>query len=65
MVQTFKPQPKPASGIDPGIGIDYAADWEDTGAYVPIPERYGSPKTSGLECAVRAGDQTFDIPLAK
>jgi hypothetical protein len=31
--------------------------------YVPIPRKYASPKTSGLEYEVKKGTQTFDIQL--
>lgn len=64
-VQTFAFRPKPPSGVDPGTGIDYSIGWEDTGPYVPIPERYHSPQTSGLMLEIRPGDQTFDITLEK
>lgn len=64
-VQTFAPRPKPPAGVDPGTGIDYSVGWEDTGPYVPIPERYHSPQTSGLVYEIRPGDQTFDITLEK
>jgi hypothetical protein len=64
-VQTFKPQPKPPAGVDPEIGIDYSEGWEDTGPYVPIPERYHGPKTSGLVCEIHPGDQTHDIALER
>lgn len=62
-VQTFKPEPKPEPGVDPDTGIDYSLGWEDTGPYVPIPARYGSVKTSGLETMIAPGEQTFDISL--
>lgn len=62
-VQTFPPRPKPPSGVDPGTGIDYSVGWEDTGPYIPIPERYHSPQTSGLVHEILPGDQTFDIAL--
>ena len=64
-VETFKPQPKPASGVNPITGIDDSLGWEETGAYVPIPSRYNSVKTSGLELAVESGDQVFDIVLTR
>ena len=64
-VETFKPQPKPEPGVDPQTGIDNLIGWEDTGPYVPIPKRYGSPKTSGLEFTIDAGEHTFDIPLRR
>jgi hypothetical protein len=62
-VETFKPTPKPKPGIDPQTGIDDSLGWEDTGPYVPIPKRYGSVKTSGLEYTIVPGEQTFDIAL--
>ena len=62
-VETFKPQPKPASGVDPTTGVDASLDWEDTGPYVPIPQRYANPKTSGLEHMLAPGPQTFNIDL--
>lgn len=64
-IETFKPQPKPAPGVDPQTGIDNSIGWEDTGPYVPIPKRYGSPKTSGIECMIEPGEQTFEIRLVK
>lgn len=64
-VETFKPQPKPEPGVDPQTGIDNSIGWEDTGPYVPIPKRYGSPKTSGLEVMIEPGEQTFDIRLTR
>lgn len=64
-VKTFKPQPKPEPGVSPTTGIDYSLSWEDTGPYVPIPERYGSPHASGLECTIVGGTQAFDISLAR
>lgn len=64
-VETFKPQPKAVTGFDPQTGIDNSIGWEDTGPYVPIPARYGSPKTSGLECTIGPGGQNFDITLTK
>lgn len=33
------------------------------GQYVPIPERFGDPKNSGLTCDVKAGTQTHDFAL--
>lgn len=62
-VETFKPEPKPEPGVNPATGIDYSLGWEDTGPYVPIPARYGSVKTSGLETTIEPGDQTFEISL--
>jgi len=64
-VKTFKPQPRPEPGVSPATGIDYSLSWEDTGPYVPIPERYGSPHTSGLECTIVGGTQAFNISLAR
>ena len=64
-VETFKPQPKPEPGVDPQTGIDNSIGWEDTGPYVPIPKRYASPKTSGLEYTITPGEQMFDIVLTK
>lgn len=64
-VETFEPQPKPAPGPDPVTGIDYSLSWEDEGPYVPIPERYGSVQTSGIEAVISAGEQTLDITLVK
>ena len=64
-VQTFAPQPKPEPGVDSASGIDYSLGWKDPGPYVPIPKRYHSVSTSGLECLVTGGDQTFDIKLTK
>ena len=64
-VQTFAQQPKPKPGIDPLTGIDHSFGWEDTGPYVPIPARYASPKTSGIECTIAPGEQAFDIELTK
>lgn len=64
-VETFQPQPRPESGVDPQTGIDNSIGWEDTGPYVPIPKRYGSPKTSGIECTIKPGEQTFDIRLTR
>lgn len=64
-VRTFKPQPKPPPGVDPETGRDYSADWVDTGPFVPIPKKYASPETSGLEYRIIPGDQTFDIVLTK
>lgn len=64
-VETFQPQPRPESGVDPQTGIDNSIGWEDTGPYVPIPKRYGSPKTSGIACTIKPGEQTFDIPLTR
>ena len=58
-------QPKPKPGIDPLTGIDHSFGWEDTGPYVPIPARYASPKTSGIECTIAPGEQAFDIELTK
>jgi hypothetical protein len=63
-IETFEPQPKPATGPDPVTGIDYSLAWEDTGRYVRIPQRYGSAKTSGIEFVVSATEQRFDIPLS-
>jgi hypothetical protein len=37
--------------------------WTDTGPYEPIPARYHSVKTSGLETMIEPGDQTFDISV--
>jgi hypothetical protein len=62
-VETFKPEPKPEPGVNPQTGIDYSLGWEDTGPYVPIPARYGSVKTSGLETMIEPRHQTFDISL--
>jgi hypothetical protein len=56
-------RPRVDLGVNPDTGIDYAVGWEDTGPYVPIPHRYGSVKTAGLEDEATPGDQTFDIPL--
>lgn len=64
-VETFKPQPRPAPGIDPTSGADPSLDWEDTGPYVPIPQRYANPTTSGLEYEMTPGPQTFDIQLTQ
>lgn len=69
-VETFKPQPKPPPTGDVIPSSDpfdtlIPAPWEDVGPYVPIPNRYGSVKTSGLEFLIEPGSQTFDIPLAK
>jgi hypothetical protein len=63
-VRTFKQDPPPP-GIDPDTGREYAADWVDLGPYVPIPKKYGTPSTSGLEYTIVPGDQTFDIELKK
>jgi hypothetical protein len=63
-VQTFKRQPKPPPERHPATGV-LIENWEDYGPYVPIPQRYGAPHTSGLECTIKAGDQTFDIVLEK
>lgn len=64
-VETFKPQPRPEPSVDPTTGTDHSIGWEDTGPYVPIPARYGSPKTSGIEYTIIPGRQTFDITLNK
>jgi hypothetical protein len=64
-VETFKQEPRPKLGIDPQAGIDPSVGWEDAGPYVPIPARYRSPKTSGIECMIAPGTQTFDIVLTK
>jgi hypothetical protein len=32
-------------------------------AYVKIPKKYSDPKTSGLTCKIKKGNQTFDIAL--
>jgi hypothetical protein len=62
-VETFKPEPRPEPGVNPDTGIDYSLGWEDTGPHVPIPARYGSVKTSGLETTIEPGEQSFDISL--
>lgn len=64
-VETFEPEPKPNPGVNPQAGIDYSLGWQDTGPYVPIPRRYGSVKTSGIECTIKPGAQTFDIRLTR
>jgi len=33
--------------------------------YMPIPEKYAKPDTSGLKYTVNKGEQTIDIPLTK
>jgi hypothetical protein len=40
-----------------------AAPTAGTGAYVPLPERYLSPRDSGLAIEVRAGRQRHDIAV--
>jgi hypothetical protein len=37
--------------------------FEPLGKYVPIPERYRDPETSGLTFDVKRGPQDFDLPL--
>jgi hypothetical protein len=64
-VQTFKPRPKPPPTINPTTGTPITDEWEDTGRYVPIPERYRSPQTSGLETMIVPGPQTFDLILTR
>ena len=36
---------------------------EVKGAYVPIPQKYADPKTSGLTYTVKKGDKEHDIDL--
>jgi hypothetical protein len=64
-VETFRPLPKPKPSIDPVTGQEVPVEWEDTGPYLPIPDRYAHPAMSGLECTVVPGRQTFDIALRK
>jgi hypothetical protein len=64
-VQTFEPQQKPTPEFDPTTGKEVPTDWEDTGPFVPIPQRYGDPRTSALEHTIAPGRQTFDIRLTK
>lgn len=68
-VETFKVPPRPKPGVDPLSGVDYeaewVAEWGDAGPYVPIPSRYASPTSSGLEVMIVPGAQTFDIELSK
>lgn len=68
-VEAFKVPPRPKPGIDPVYGVDYeaewVAEWGDAGPYVPIPLRYASPTTSGIEVTIVPGVQTFDIDLSK
>ena len=68
-VETFKVPHRPKSGVDPFSGIDYEAEWiaewGDAGPYVPIPSRYASPTSSGLEMTIVPGVQAFDIELSK
>ena len=68
-VETFKVPPRPKPGIDPVYGVDYEAEWivewGNAGPYVPIPSRYASPTSSGLEVTIVPGMQTFDIALSK
>ena len=63
-VQTFKRQPKPPPEKHPATG-ELIDNWEDYGPYVPIPQRYAAPHTSGLEYTIKDGPQAFDIVLEK
>lgn len=68
-VEAIKPPPKPKPGVDPVYGVDYEAEWiaewGNAGPYVPIPSRYASPTSSGLEVTIGPGEQTFDIDLTQ
>lgn len=68
-VKTFPVPAKPKPGVDPLSGVDYeaewVAEWGNAGPYVPIPSRYASPTSSGLEVTIGPGEQTFDIDLTQ
>jgi hypothetical protein len=71
IVETFAPRPfVPVPGMPtapspttggPGGGPTVAV--ASTGAYVPIPEKYKRPETSGLKFEIKPGPQTIDVAL--
>jgi hypothetical protein len=55
-------------GMEPAPGVKVegqkSAAPAITGTYVPLPDKYRSPDTSGLTYTVKSGSQTHDIELS-
>jgi hypothetical protein len=72
MLMRSNEPPLPDLRHPPGVTPPPGAKMDDkkssaptiTGTYVPIPEKYRSPDSSGLTCIVKSGSQTFDIELS-
>lgn len=43
--------------------LDNGKAFEPLGKFVPIPERYRDPETSGLVLDIKSGIQEHDLPL--
>ncbi len=66
IVQTIKPipgLPKRLAAKLPGGGNKGSEPIYPAGKYVPIPEKYGDPQTSGLAYTIHRGSNSIDISL--
>jgi hypothetical protein len=54
---------RPGAQPPPGVKVDDEPSATLAGTYLPLPEKYQSPETSGLTCTVKSGSQTHDIEL--
>ena len=66
IVQTTKPivpPPQTVAARLSGGAAKAGATVYPAGPYVPIPEKYGDPQTSGLSHTIDRGSNTIDIPL--
>jgi hypothetical protein len=66
IVQTTKPIVPPPQKVVARLSGGVARAGRNVypaGPYVPIPEKYGDPQTSGLSYTIHHGSNTIDIPL--